>query len=404
MGTAMAVASVGSAVMGAKSAKDAGDLADKSFKFQGQMQKEQMDFSKEQWDFWKTNIQPLEQKAMEMGIDAAQLALSYGEDEYEMYTEYYKPLKEKMVKLAQEGLKDRTAEVTRAAAAEVDTTMERQREMMKRHMERKGVRPDSGSYQGKDRTHGLQQSATRASEVNKARERETNRLETQAIQNAALVNSMNNPMTGMPTGGSTLTAGNTMSGMHSAFGASAGLTNSAMNAAGAAAGGFGDIIKGGIGLWRDYNRGGSDSGGDWGTASGIDLDISPGELKFAKGGLVDASDRVEKADRMLGAAAAGTGYGLWARAFGAHPLATLLASLMPSEIADGTMDAQGGLVRGQEGRDKVPALIDGHQPAKLTSGEFVIPKHVVDRVGVKFFDNLIDNMDEHHQGVTKRKK
>jgi len=39
--------------------------------------------------------------------------------------------------------------------------------------------------------------------------------------------------------------------------------------------------------------------------------------------------------------------------------------------------------------DSIPAVIDGHKPAALSSGEFVIPAHVVRAKGTEFFDKLI---------------
>lgn len=39
--------------------------------------------------------------------------------------------------------------------------------------------------------------------------------------------------------------------------------------------------------------------------------------------------------------------------------------------------------------DSVPAVVDGHQPAALSSGEFVIPAEVVRRKGTEFFEKMI---------------
>ena len=48
----------------------------------------------------------------------------------------------------------------------------------------------------------------------------------------------------------------------------------------------------------------------------------------------------------------------------------------------GSMDFTGG--------DTIPAVIDGRQPAALTSGEMVIPAEVVAIKGTEFFQNIID--------------
>lgn len=40
--------------------------------------------------------------------------------------------------------------------------------------------------------------------------------------------------------------------------------------------------------------------------------------------------------------------------------------------------------------DSIPAMIDGQQPAALSKGEFVIPRHVVEYFGTKHFDQLVE--------------
>lgn len=44
--------------------------------------------------------------------------------------------------------------------------------------------------------------------------------------------------------------------------------------------------------------------------------------------------------------------------------------------------------------DSIPAVIDGERPAALSTGEFVIPSHIVKRLGTKFFDDLIKKHGE----------
>lgn len=44
--------------------------------------------------------------------------------------------------------------------------------------------------------------------------------------------------------------------------------------------------------------------------------------------------------------------------------------------------------------DSIPAVIDGHRPAALSSGEFVIPAHVVRAKGTEFFEKLIGAHDK----------
>lgn len=57
----------------------------------------------------------------------------------------------------------------------------------------------------------------------------------------------------------------------------------------------------------------------------------------------------------------------------------------------GAIDVSGRklLGPGTETSDSIPAVIDGQRPAALSSGEFVIPAHVVRAKGTEFFDKLI---------------
>lgn len=49
----------------------------------------------------------------------------------------------------------------------------------------------------------------------------------------------------------------------------------------------------------------------------------------------------------------------------------------------------GRVVHGAAGRDRVQAVVDGRQPARLSAGEYVIPKDVLSFKGREFFDNVI---------------
>lgn len=50
--------------------------------------------------------------------------------------------------------------------------------------------------------------------------------------------------------------------------------------------------------------------------------------------------------------------------------------------------AGGGMVRGKGGKDKVPAIVDGKQPARLTSGEGVLNRAAMAIVGPDFLNRL----------------
>lgn len=49
--------------------------------------------------------------------------------------------------------------------------------------------------------------------------------------------------------------------------------------------------------------------------------------------------------------------------------------------------------------DSIPAIIDGNRPAALSTGEYVIPAHVVKAKGTEFFDKLIGKTEKSSSGV-----
>jgi hypothetical protein len=63
--------------------------------------------------------------------------------------------------------------------------------------------------------------------------------------------------------------------------------------------------------------------------------------------------------------------------------------------------ADGGLIQGPGGGtdDAIPALIDGQQPAQVSSGEYLIPAAVVAAIGQDFFDQLVAQFHQPAQGA-----
>jgi len=64
----------------------------------------------------------------------------------------------------------------------------------------------------------------------------------------------------------------------------------------------------------------------------------------------------------------------------------------PSQFAKGgAIPVAGKMLEGPgtETSDSIPAVIDGHRPAALSTGEFVIPAHIVRAKGTEFFDKLL---------------
>lgn len=71
------------------------------------------------------------------------------------------------------------------------------------------------------------------------------------------------------------------------------------------------------------------------------------------------------------------------------------------DMPQGAIPVAGQQVLGPGGpkTDSIPAVIDGSQPAALSTGEFVIPAEVVKYYGTKFFDGLIAKAHQALEGV-----
>lgn len=73
--------------------------------------------------------------------------------------------------------------------------------------------------------------------------------------------------------------------------------------------------------------------------------------------------------------------------------------------------AMGGGISGPGGgiADAVPAVIDGQEPAKLSSGEYVVPAHAVSAIGdgssehgIRQLDNMVNQVMQHKYGTKNR--
>lgn len=64
-----------------------------------------------------------------------------------------------------------------------------------------------------------------------------------------------------------------------------------------------------------------------------------------------------------------------------------------SDFGDFSLDgySNGGLINGPGSgtSDSIPAVVDGKRPIAVSDGEYVIPEHVVNAVGVDYFDSLL---------------
>lgn len=223
---------------------------------------------------------------------------------------------------------------TSQAAGDVTRSFEQQEENERIGLSRMGVDPSSGRYQAQDRSRGLQEAATRAGAItqatNYADDRYFGRIANEVGRQPPAQQSSPSP-----------NMGNSELGRASVYG----------NLAGQYSANVGNTIASGIDLWDRFSGGGG-GGGDMGMLSpgGGKAEFTPApDYQYAEGGKVGLK---------------GAGY------------------------------AEGRQVFGPPGVDNVPAMIDGKAQAALTSGEYVIPKHVVEAKGTDFFDKIIERYDE----------
>ena len=74
-----------------------------------------------------------------------------------------------------------------------------------------------------------------------------------------------------------------------------------------------------------------------------------------------------------------------------------LMNLTPSFAEGGFLDGPGD---GQS--DSIPASIEGKEPIKVADGEFVVPKHIVDMIGVDALDKLLSTVRKNSYGTDQQ--
>lgn len=312
----------------------------------------ELELSKEQYETYKTQILPLELEAKQLGVDAQQLALQRGQTDLDLFNNYYAPLQRQMVNEVNtiEGEFER---VSRDAANDVDKNFALVEESKKRNDFQMGLRPDSGRTKGANRERELEHAATRSFAINRAVENEKDRVEDLKFNRKATI------------------------------------------------------------LGRQPN-------GFAPTQASPGTSINPNSLNNSYGNQAAMYGRQAANDMQSAGDAFYTGANLYARfkqPSTTNPTVTAGGSPSPfsgnttsqpsvfnqpanSNIAGIPAYEHGGLVEGERGVDRVPATIDDNQPARLTSGEFVIPKDVVDKKGTEFFEKMIQQF---HEGAPEKK-
>lgn len=327
---------VGTTLFGINQANDAANSAQNSMNQANQIEEQNYQLAQQQYSDYKNNILPLEMEAEKQGISARDLALQRGGTDLKLYQQFYAPLQQHLVTTAEQQVTPQINRVTGQAASDVNRSFENQRGQQMRQMERMGVRPDSGEMAGLQQGSNMAEAAARAQGVNTARENEIQRAQTQGF-NQMLEAEGRSPMGASPSQSSPQPGINP----NAVFGAG----NAAARVAGQQAGIYGNAAAGAY-------QGAFDLGNE--------MENLYNKFKTPPAGSAGSADA-----GIASAAAAGAGY------------------------ADGGPIPHVGLVDGPGGHDQVPATIDGVRPTRLTAGEYVIPKDVVDYKGRQFFERLV---------------
>jgi len=365
----LAIAAVSSVAVGAYTAYQAGeaaddqaDLANAANATSAEIAQEELKLAREQWDQYTTNIMPLELESSRLGITAQELALSRGEDDYQMYQDYYRPMQVQLSELAQDGVEGQYDRVSREAANEVDKQFDREAGIQERELSRMGVKPDSGRYKAGLNDISSRNASARAYAKNTATEQERDRVEGVNFNRLATATGRT-PAGSAPTQSTNVPGLNpsSISGMFSsAANTSSNVANNNMQAANMYSNNAAGAMQGGIGVAGNLMS----LSGAGGYSPGYNLNVPQGGDLFSSSG-----------------GHGGTGMASWS--------AFKHGGLVEPNYADG------GMVEGPGGVDNVPATIDGQQPARISAGEFIIPVDVVQQKGTEYFDKLIE---KYHAG------
>jgi hypothetical protein len=88
----------------------------------------------------------------------------------------------------------------------------------------------------------------------------------------------------------------------------------------------------------------------------------------------------------------------------AQPYAGSAPNSVVDTLSEGASFAEGGFLDGPgDGQsDSIPASIDGVEPIKVADGEFVVPKHIVDMIGIDKLDHLLSAVRKSSYGTDQQ--
>ncbi|HFD88261.1 MAG TPA: hypothetical protein ENJ35_11380 [Gammaproteobacteria bacterium] len=312
---------------------------------------------------YKSKILPLELESQKLGIDAQELAYRRGEEDFQLFQDFYKPLQESFVRDAEEGIGPQYERAARDARIATDTTFDNVEDQNRIELERRGVRPGSPGYGMGDTS--LARAATQALGVRQAVEQERDRAEDVNFNRKAVA------LGRQPTGSAAIQSPGSPAvgpgGAASLYGAAGRLygSNASFNA----------------GQANTYGNNAAN-----GIQAGIQLGTQAYDLysKFAnQAPTLNTTGNTSYSPNY-------TSSNPWANPAVGGPNNAFAEGGMVPELSRN----QPGMVMGPAGRDQVPASIQGpdgqQEDALLTAGEIVIPTEIVMAKGTDFFDKLFE--------------
>ena len=342
-------------------------LIGQSAKQNSDIAQQQLDVAKEQllWEKDRAKVQdPLIQKVVDQQIAAGDANASRAESQWQIYRDLFAPVEERMVKDANEfDSPERQERMAGQAGADVTRGFQGAFEQNQRQMERMGINPNSGRFQGLNNETSIAQAKDTAGAMNKAR-RDTE-LQGMAMRQNAVQTGRGLPTTGIAADSAALNAGNSGVGNINAG-------NAAHNAGlGAAQGWFGGATAGNNSagnLMLGLNQAGLQS---WDARQGQLAGY--GQLLGAGAGA--AAMFLKDGGMIRGNTAYSRKPGRYSGALGALKRRGYAA---------------GGLIQGPGTgtSDSIPATIEGQEPIQVSNGEAVLNEAAVQLVGEDFIHRI----------------
>lgn len=363
-------------------------VADKQFG----LQKEQFDYFKQQNERDRTALQPV----IEAITANQQQNAAFSKDLQDRYKSVYQPLENQLISDANSyaSPERKNLEMGRAMAL-VSGQMEGQRRSSIRNLESFGIDPTAARYAGLDANFRAMSGANSAAAGNIASQNVDDtarklRSEAIAIGQAYPGNSNNASNSSVNAGNSA--AGNTLN-----------LTNTAASTTGT------PTQYAGAGLQANSN---ATSAINSGTAALNSMNSAYGNIYNNNNNLYNQSSGWGSLLGLVGGAAIGgmaggpggaaigSNIGKWFGGSGATGTGNYANASVPTGLIRSSFNAEGGAIPEHASPTGGSAIDD--VPARLTAGEFVVPKDVATWKGEEFFQKLIEQSRKAKQGAVAK--